>query len=192
MPHPTKIMLIRHAERPAKVGSPYGMTPDGNQDVNSLSTVGWQRAGALVTLFDPATGPPQGSRLAVPTALFATDVAHFSESKREQQTITPLASRLGIDVTAKYPKQDSKEAVKDVLASDGIVLICWDHKFLPTVANAILGNTTTSPQKWKRKRFDLVWVFDWNSSTESYSFTQIPQELLSGDKKKLMKVKASS
>jgi hypothetical protein len=192
MPHPTKIMLIRHAERPAKVGSPYGMTPDGKQDVNSLSIVGWQRAGALVTLFDPAKGPLQDSRLAVPTALFATDVGNFSESKREQQTITPLASKLGVDVDTKYVKQDSKEAVKDVLASDGIALICWDHKFLPAVANAILGDTTAAPQKWKRKRFDVVWVFDWDTSTESYSFSQVPQQLLPGDSSKRIKPKHSS
>jgi hypothetical protein len=187
MPHPTKIMLIRHAERPAKVGSPYGVTPDGNQDVNSLSTVGWQRAGAFATLFDPTSGPLQDSSLAVPTALFATDIAHLSESKREQQTITALASKLGIDVSAEYAKQDSKQVVKAVLATEGIVLICWDHKFLPAVANGILGDTTTAPQKWKRKRFDVVWVFDWDTSTESYSFSQVPQELLPGDRSKGIK-----
>lgn len=187
MPHPTRIMLIRHAERPAKVGSPYGVTPDGNQDVNSLSTVGWQRAGALVTLFDPTSGPLQDSSLAVPTALFATDIAHLSESKREQQTITALASKLGIDVSAEYAKQDSKQVVKAVLGTEGIVLICWDHKFLPAVANGILGDTTTAPQKWKRKRFDVVWVFDWDTSTESYSFSQVPQELLPGDRSKGIK-----
>jgi len=181
MANPTRVMLIRHAERPAKVGAPYGMTPDGHRDVNSLSTVGWQRAGALLALFAPTSGPLQDSQLSVPSTLFATDVGHGSESKREQQTITPLASKLGVDVQSKHLKQDSGQMVKDVLASDGVALICWDHKFLPTVANAILGDTTTAPQKWKRKRFDVVWVFDWDSSTESYSFTQVPQELLPGD-----------
>ena len=191
MSRPSKIMLIRHAERPAKMGAPYGMKPNGDHDVNSLSTVGWQRAGALVTLFGPTKGPLQDSRLAVPTSLFATDIGHGSESKREQQTITPLASKLGLDVNSKYLKQDSEQVVKEVLASDGDALICWDHKFLPAVANGILGNTTTAPQKWKRKRFDVVWVFDWNASTESYSFSQVPQELLPGDSNKVLKQKHS-
>jgi hypothetical protein len=185
-------MLIRHAERPAKVGSPYGMTPDGHRDVNSLSTVGWQRAGALVTLFDPAKGPLQDSRLAVPTNLFATDIGHGSESKREQQTITPLASRLGLPLNTKYVKQDHEQVSKEVLASDGLVLICWDHKFMPAVANGILGNTTTAPQKWKRKRFDVVWVFDWDASTGTYSFSQAPQDLLPGDSSKPIEPKHSS
>ena len=192
MSHPSKIMLIRHAERPAKVGSPYGMTPTGDQDVNSLSTVGWQRAGSLVSLFAPTKGPLQDSGLVRPTIIFATDVGHFSESKREQQTVTPLAGKLGIDVSSKYVKQNSDKVVKDALASQGNVLICWDHKFIPSVANGILGDTTTAPQKWKRKRFDVVWVFDWDASAESYSFSQVPQQLLPGDSSRKIKAKHSS
>jgi hypothetical protein len=180
-------MLIRHAERPAKIGSPYGTTAEGNRDVNSLSTAGWQRAGALIGLFVSNKGPLKDSRLAIPGSLFATDVGHGSESKREQQTITALASKLGIDIGAKYLKHDHEEIVKEILASDGVVLVCWDHKGMSAIANGILGNTTTAPQKWKRKRFDLVWVFDWDSSTQSYSFTQVPQELLPGDTSKVIK-----
>jgi len=108
-------MLIRHAERPAKIGAPYGIKPNGDRDVNSLSTVGWQRAGALVALFGPAKGPLQDSRLVVPTMLFATDIGHGSESKREQQTITPLASKLGLDVNSKYLEQDGEQAVRRFL-----------------------------------------------------------------------------
>lgn len=187
MANPTKIMLIRHAERPAKLGSPYGVTSDGNHDVNSLSTMGWQRAGALVGLFAPNSPRSQDSRLAIPGTVFATDVGHGSESKREQQTVTALASKLGLDISAKYLKQDHEQIVKDALASDGVVLVCWDHKGMSAIANGILGNNTTAPQKWKRKRFDVVWVFDWDSSTESYSFSQVPQELLPGDTSKVMK-----
>jgi hypothetical protein len=58
---------------------------------------------------------------------------------------------------------------------------------MSAIANGVLGNNTTAPQKWKRKRFDVVWVFDWDSSTESYSFSQVPQELLPGDTSKVMK-----
>jgi hypothetical protein len=81
---PTTIMLIRHAEKPPKAGTPYGITPDGHQDVNSLTSVGWQRAGGLVSLFAPVIGPVRDSRLAVPNELFATRIGHESESKREQ------------------------------------------------------------------------------------------------------------
>jgi hypothetical protein len=48
--------------------------------------------------------------------------------------------------------------VKSALGCDGVALICRDHKFVASVANDILGNDTTAPQKWRKKRFDLVWV----------------------------------
>jgi len=74
-------------------------------------------------------------------------------------------------MNTKHVKQDHKQAVNDVLARDGTVLICWDHKKIPAIANEILGNTSAAPQKWNGKRFDLVWVFDWDPSTDSHSFT---------------------
>lgn len=86
-------------------------------------------------------------------------------------------------------KQDHPPMVKSALACDGVVLICWDHKFLPSVASEILGDDTTAPQKWKKKRFDVVWVFDWNATSQSYDFTQVPQRLLAGDKKTGIKAK---
>lgn len=52
------IMLIRHAEKPAASGVPYGVEPDGSQDAESLTVAGWQRAGALVGLLDPRTNMP--------------------------------------------------------------------------------------------------------------------------------------
>ena len=189
MPRPSKVMLIRHAERPAKIGSPYGMTIDGQTDINSLSATGWQRSGALASLFAPSPGAPLSPGLATPQFLFASAVGHLSPSKREQETLSPLSSKLSLDVSAEHQKQDYKPMVKSALACGGVVLICWDHKFVPKVANAILGDSVTAPQKWKRKRFDLVWIFDWSSSTKSYDFSQIPQLLLSGDRKKSMKVK---
>jgi len=182
-------MLIRHAERPAKVGSPYGSTIDGHKDVNSLSAPGWQRAGALASYFAPAHGPLQDDDIATPRFLFASKVGTLSPSKREQETLTPLGDVLGLNISAEHQKQDHAPMVKSALACDGFVLICWDHKFLPVVANEILGNDTTAPQKWKKKRFDLVWVFDWNSSTDSYDFRQIPQLLLAGDKESGIKAK---
>lgn len=182
-------MLIRHAERPAKVGSPFGVTIDGHKDVNSLSAPGWQRAGALATVFAPTSGPLQDDALSTPQHLFASEVGHLSPSKREQETLAPLSDKLGLSISAEHQKQHHAPMVKRALACDGVVLICWDHKFLPSVANDILGNDATAPQKWKKKRFDVVWVFDWDASSQRYDFTQVPQRLLAGDKKSGIKAK---
>ena len=58
------IMVIRHAEKPLHpAGSPYGVTPHGEEDPHSLTVTGWTRAGALAQLFAPAHGrPPLGLR----------------------------------------------------------------------------------------------------------------------------------
>jgi hypothetical protein len=146
----------------------------------------------LVCLFAPTTGPLQYSEIATPEFLYATNIAPGSTSNREQQTITALNSKLGLTINTKHVKQDHERAVNDALARDAIVLICWDHKKIPAIANEILGNTTTVPQKWKGKRFNLVWVLDWDPSTDSYSFAPVPQQLLPGDTSKPIKPMHSS
>jgi hypothetical protein len=74
----TKIMVIRHAEKP---GNYNGMrysgvnnlgTTAGDNGAKHLITLGWERAGALVTLFAPSWGP-KASILATPQFLFASN-----------------------------------------------------------------------------------------------------------------------
>jgi hypothetical protein len=74
MAPPTIIMIIRHAEKPDTKGlAPFGVNSDGVQDWESLIIQGWQRAGALVVLFDPARGPLQAPGLAVPSLIYAAN-----------------------------------------------------------------------------------------------------------------------
>ena len=58
-------MVIRHAEKPAESGPPYGVTVNGDKDSESLIVEGWQRAGGTCVLFRP-----------VPTAM-TTDLSIF-------------------------------------------------------------------------------------------------------------------
>lgn len=60
------------------------------------------------------------------------------------------------------------------------MLIGWEHKHIPLIANAILGNTS-APQKWPGNRFDMVWVFDLGADGNAYALSQIPELLLPGD-----------
>jgi len=43
----TKIMVIRHAEKPTSHPPPYGITLEGVREKESMTVRGWQRAGAL-------------------------------------------------------------------------------------------------------------------------------------------------
>lgn len=190
----TKIMLIRHAEKPTSTES--GINIDGHPDSSSLIPQGWQRAGALNGLFASAIGPlPTPSFLFAPNAFprksagASKSSAATQHSRRPFETITPLSLKLGITINAKpgskkparYAKGHYPAMLKAAMECSGIVLISWEHGEIPSLANQILGNQTTAPQKWPSERFDLVWVFDLNTATNTYSFNQSPQLLLQGD-----------
>src|SRR3974377_1520418 len=113
-PRATKIMIIRHAEKPSDPPPtpppafgqlpplpPYGVSSNGTQDAESLVIQGWQRAGALVVLFDSLRRPFQDPNLATPNFIYASKaVAHTdSDSLRPQETVTPLINKLANGVT---------------------------------------------------------------------------------------------
>jgi hypothetical protein len=196
MAMPTKIMVIRHAEKPDDKHQ--GVTSHGDADKESLIVRGWQRAGALTALFDPTNGPLQNPNLAVPKVIYASDPEKPSEaddddgkkgskSKRPLQTITPLAERLGIKdkVNVKFAKGDEKHMVESVLGESGVVLISWQHQKIADIAKHIVGSkppTKPVPAKWPGDRFDIVWVFTPPApSSDHWGFVQVPQQLLSGD-----------
>ena len=170
-----KIMIIRHAEKPD--GANQGVTISGDDDKHDLIVQGWQRAGALACLFAPTRGPLQAPGLATPQFLFASN----DSSQRPKETLTPLALKLKLDINAEFGKDQLSELVKAAKAKAGTVLIAWQHEDIPAIGNAILGDTTTVPQKWPGTRFDLVWIFELDPLSQKYKFSQVPQCLLAGD-----------
>lgn len=107
----TKIMVIRHAEKP---GSYNGVQYDGVNNLGTIAgdngakhlvTLGWERAGGLVTLFAPPWGP-RTSSLATPQFLFASDpiakdggdTSDEGPSERPYETLTALAARLSLTI----------------------------------------------------------------------------------------------
>jgi hypothetical protein len=182
----TKIMIIRHAEKPQDSGPPFGVTAAGDQDVESLIIEGWQRAGALACFFAPTHGKLQDAKLATPQFLFASE-SKSGGSMRPIETITPLASKLAL-TPKTHKKSNIDKVAADAMACGGTALICWQHEDIPSIANVIMENDTTVPQKWPGDRFDVVWVFDLivevgsdSTSSSSYTFSQVPQSLLAGD-----------
>ncbi len=174
----TKIMLIRHAEKPD--GPDDGVDLKGKKDDHDLAVRGWQRAGALVPLFAGAKTNDAGSSIEKPVAIFATDPVKGSASKRPLHTVTPLAQRLGFDIDKDFAEGAEDALVKKAVAADGAVLICWHHEAIPKIANLILQNET-APQKWPSDRFDVVWIFTRPAANARWSFAQLPQQPLQGD-----------
>ena len=62
---PTKIMIIRHAEKPPKKGLPLDVQENGEPgNGKSLIVPGWQRAGALNAFFAPYKTTPANPHIA--------------------------------------------------------------------------------------------------------------------------------
>ena len=183
-----KIMIIRHGEKPDKADSIQGVSAAGQHDKNELSPKGWQRSGALIRFFNPVDGEFSHPGLARPTTIFAAGPSGHVKSKRSENTVKSLAKSLGLRVNLKHTKGREKQLVEDVLSTRGVVLIAWEHNAILDVANLILGDDRSSPQKWPDSRFDLVWIFDPQSSPSGWKFSQATQLLLPKDSPRILGV----
>ena len=192
-----KVMIIRHGEKPEERRQPpFGVNKNGEQNWDSLSVRGWQRAGALAALFTMLPRDP-ASPLATPQLIYASKprsgAANPSadngiskgRSKRPRQTVSPLAARLGLKPNLDFGKGDEADLVKQVLMHTAPVLIAWSHDPICDIARQIVGSRPTQqpiPTHWPDERFDVVWVLDPPlEEGMGWRFTQVPQRLLKGD-----------
>src|SRR5690349_16032283 len=174
-------MLIRHAEKPVVGAAAQGVNAEGKPDPESLTPRGWQRAGALVGLFSGRSARGPGGVVPVPTHLFASQVVIHSTSQRPRQTLEPLSEFLGVAIDLRFPKEELAKLAQAVLEIDGVVLISWEHHLIPSLANLLIGDTTSAPQVWPDDRFDVVWVIERSAAGKPATFRQVPELLLAGD-----------
>jgi len=180
---PATILLVRHAEKPLGDGPPHGVTIDGVLDPESLIPRGWQRAGALVSLFAPGADPrAHPSVVPTPTHLFASKIGADSSSRRPRETLEPLAARLGLTIDTRFLKEQAVEAIDAIRQIDGVVLVSWEHRLIPAMAERIVGGPLDVPTVWPSDRYDLVWVFEPGRDGSRHLFRQVPQMLLAGDR----------
>jgi hypothetical protein len=186
---PEAIYIIRHGEKPEEptprraVESHRGVDFHGNQNEHSLLPRGWQRSGALAALFDPSQGPLRAG-LRVPRMLISPSYGDSGKNAqhRTHQTIRGISDRLGIAIATDFAKGHEPQLAAALKKSGpGAVLICWDHAHIPALASALpLVDGTVVPKTWPDDRFDVIWAFTLDTNDE-YSFSQVPQLLLSGD-----------
>ena len=191
---PEVIYIIRHAEKPADAAgghgkhqnAPGGVDFHGGQNEHCLLPRGWQRSGALAALFAPAVGPPRAG-LRTPGTLLSPSYGDpaSTAAHRSCQTIQGLADRLGLPITTPFEVgHESRLAASVLAACSGVVLICWEHDHIPGLAAAFPAVAATGiPMKWPGDRFDVIWALtrEPGATTSGYTFSQIPQQLLSGD-----------
>jgi len=178
---PASIAFVRHAEKQLGDGPPYGVLVDGTRDPDSLIPRGWQRAGALVGLFVRRSVESGPALLPTPSRLFASEVGPHSHSRRPLEPLTPLSDRLGLPLDEPFVQGELDQRVTAIRGCDGHVLVAWEHKRIPLIANQLVGDSASVPQVWPDERFDVVWVFEPDPSTGRFRLHQVPQLLLAGD-----------
>lgn len=171
---PATIMLIRHGEKP-EGPKQLGVDFSGSADDHALSVRGWQRTGALAAWFASDHLSARGA--ARPSSVFATKPSKKAQSRREVDTATPIASRLGLDVDADAGHGEVADAAKRILAGADPVLVVWHHGELPALAKALGGADV--PDQWPADRYDLVWVL--TREGDGYQWAEVAQQLLPGD-----------
>ena len=176
------IMLIRHGEKPSEAQS--GVLPTGEESKHSLIVRGWQRAGALIPLFAPSSGGLRNEALARPAYLFATcpdakGADSSDQSRREEETLTGLSEVLGVSLRLNFGKGQEAEVAEAAIASDGPVLIAWDHNKILDLSRHVAPDQAL-PAEWPSNRFDMIFVFCLQPDG-TYAFSQVPQLLLAGD-----------
>ena len=166
MPGLAKIMIIRHGEKPTiKHQPPFGVTQDGEQDLESLTVRGWLRAAGLGRLFNPAGNQFPNDALDRPALIYASaprdpgvalEQDEDSRSKRPLQTITPLAQELSVAPILDFGKRQEAALAKQVLAQSGVILISWQHEAIGEIARNLVEDNepkATVPAQWPDDRF---------------------------------------
>lgn len=126
----TRVVLVRHGEKASKA-------PDAE-----LSDLGRRRAKALAEELLPLA----------PAVLYAT------ERRRTQETLEPLARRLGLALQVK-PPEDSLGTAREILARHRgkVVVVCGHSDTLADLA-AGLGLAGPFPPVGG---YDGLWVLEW-------------------------------
>ena len=183
MAQPGTLLMIRHAEKPSD--GDVGVDDQGNANPDGLIPRGWQRAGALVSLFAP-NGTTVTSALPAPGALVTTKYPKLVH--RPYLTVLPLSQRLGMAIVSEYAVDaDPATVVSSLLAvQSAVVLMCWEHDNLVNIVGALAGpvpvaNPADVPVSWPDDRFDVIWRFDLDEQTGQWTFGSLDQQLLAGD-----------
>jgi hypothetical protein len=100
--------------------------------------------------------------------------------------VTPLANALGLTINHDYTRKQFAQLVQDIMGNDSyqgkLVLICWEHKVIPALAQAFENGgwspaSASVPDKWPGSVFDQAWILNFSAGPAF----QIAQENISPD-----------
>jgi hypothetical protein len=131
-----KVIIIRHAEKPA--------------EGDNLSCQGLNRALALPDVLY--------KKFNLPDLIFVPSIntGKTTGVARMYQTIVPFAVKYNLNVDTKFAVDDLQALTQSILKKTGTVLIIWEHKNIPGIAQQL--GVTDANLKWKGDDFDSIWI----------------------------------
>jgi len=161
---PTQIIITRHGEKP-DVG-------------NELSTQGCERAFSLLDFFLRELGDVK------PAAIYAMKPNSDDGSVRPIQTIAYTADHYKLSIEDKYTRLDYSNLVNEIMTTKAYdnqtVLISWEHKAIPGLAQAFGLKSKDVPAKWPGIVFDEAWIIT-NLDQKKPTLTITAERVLSTD-----------
>ena len=130
-----KIVFIRHAEKPEKG--------------DNLTCQGLNRSFLLPKMITTKFGVPD--YLFIPAMALDTNTKH----SRMFQTLIPLAVKYNLHFNSKHQEKDYAVIAADIKSKTGTVLVCWEHKAIPFIAEA-LG--IKDKLKWEDDDYETIWI----------------------------------
>jgi hypothetical protein len=178
---PSLVVCLRHAEKPANAEDPAapleedgpGFDQCGRVSPHSLTIKGWERAYALgATDFCGQVPLDEGS-----VVILVPDYHGNAERRRPYQTVLPFSLRRGIEPQHPCKSSEIDTLCHEVTHSDGIVVVCWEHKHLEELVQALIQRTVS----WPPDRFDLIWLVRPSATDEKDKWQPVPQLVVRGD-----------
>jgi len=140
-----KVILIRHAEKPASG--------------NDLSAMGWRRAECIRDLF-------MKNDTLKPNTIYAQKASKKDEtipdSRRQIETVAPLARALDLTINNSFTSFELDELSTDIAGlneKDFPVLVSWNHDEIKNFLINFGMNYQVAPT-YPSKRYDLVWIIE--------------------------------
>jgi hypothetical protein len=167
---PAQVIITRHGEKPAS----------GNE----LNIQGCERAYSLPNFFQPDNSAVWA--YGKPAAIYAMQPDSDDGSVRPIQTIAPTADRLGLTINDTYTRLQYQPIVAEIMQGyDGqTVLISWEHKAIPGLAQAFGVTLDKDTKKWPGAVFDEAWVIGFQGSKKGdakATLQIIPESVLPTD-----------
>jgi phosphohistidine phosphatase SixA len=143
---PKTILIMRHAEKLQDPTNP------------NLSPTGETRAGNLVAWVPETFGRPD--------YLFASSIS--KHSARPYETLKPLAKAIGVPIDATFADQDYGALAQELLADERyggkMVLVCWHHGNIPSLAADLNAPPNSYPDPWRGSVFNEVLRLDYDAA----------------------------